>query len=142
MPHGTFWDLVPDLQKHYGTTPEGAIHPHVARFYFADALQKLQQIHAASIYHGDIKHDNLMMNEDGRVLWNDFGAAAWDLPEYRTGPVVFGTCQFMAPEWFEPQYHGSRRIGDLWSMGVMLYHLVFGDFVSIPFPLYLSQRLT
>ena len=127
-----FWPIIETLREHYRGVAS-SIHPHVARFYVVDVLQKLAAIHAAGIYHGDIKPNNLMMTDQGRVLFNDFGTAYEDC-KANWEKTVMGTLQFLAPEWFRSRtevYYGPRRPGDFWSVGVMLFHMVFADMVSI-----------
>ncbi|KIJ48253.1 hypothetical protein M422DRAFT_66370 [Sphaerobolus stellatus SS14] len=97
MEYDTFWELFWYLRQHHGNEYTGSIHPHVARFYIIDILQKLRDIHAAGYYHGDLKPENLMMTKDGRVLFTDFGASGKDCPSSWHVPVP-GTLQIMAPE--------------------------------------------
>ncbi len=85
----------------------------------------LAHAHKHQIVHRDIKSDNMMMSEDGKVKITDFGLAklrgTTDLT--RTGSTV-GTLGYMAPEQLRGEEIDHRA--DLFSLGVILYEMVTG----------------
>ena len=63
----------------------------------AAVIDGLSAIHAAGIVHRDVKPDNLLRMEDGRLAISDFGLAT-DLPDATAVSVFVGTPHYMAPE--------------------------------------------
>jgi serine/threonine-protein kinase len=89
----------------------------------AAAIAGLAAIHEAGIVHRDVKPDNMLRMEDGRLALSDFGLAT-DLSN--TGPVtvMVGTPHYMAPEIRAGEPATTRS--DVWSLGVVLYEIFFG----------------
>jgi serine/threonine-protein kinase len=83
----------------------------------------LAAIHGAGIVHRDVKPDNVLRMEDGRLVLSDFGLAT-DLPESTMVSVFVGTPQYMAPEVREGDPATTRS--DVWSLGVVLHEVFFG----------------
>ncbi|MFV0278897.1 MAG: protein kinase domain-containing protein [Parahaliea sp.] len=89
----------------------------------------LLAFHRLEMLHRDLRPENLMIDASGTVKLIDFGAAhVAGLAELgRTDPLpVPGTALYSAPEYFLGQ-SGSAR-SDLYSLGVLCYHLLSGDF--------------
>ncbi len=103
----------------------------------AHICQVLQFLHQQGIFHGDLKPNNILINEkaDNAIKLVDFGLAGrfhsngrQDLAEpvdqgMKTG-TVSGTLPYMAPELFMGAPIDGRS--DLYSLGVTLYELVSG----------------
>lgn len=83
-------------------------------------LQILIYLHARkpAVYYGDLKPDNLMMNEEGEVYLVDFGSAV--LGYERQGFDCTGTIGYAAPE----QYQGKISFSsDIYALGKTLENL-------------------
>jgi len=85
--------------------------------------------HAAGVIHRDLKPDNVLLGDDGRVVITDFGIARVVDPAQheavKTIGTPLGTPAYMAPE----QVEGSPDIdarADLYALGAMLYELLTG----------------
>jgi eukaryotic-like serine/threonine-protein kinase len=90
-----------------------------------DLCRALAAVHQKKLVHRDVKAQNVMREDGGRIVLMDFGAGR-DL-QAATGPVsAAGTPLYMAPEVLAgaPATAGS----DLYSLGVLLYRLVTNDF--------------
>ena len=90
----------------------------------------VQHAHENGVFHRDLKGSNVMF-DDGRPVVVDFGCARWDDAELSTqGFALLGTASHMAPEVYERGSRAHDARSDLWSLGVMLYHLLGG---ALPF---------
>lgn len=89
----------------------------------AGIIGGLAAIHEAGIVHRDVKTDNILRMEDGRLVLSDFGLAT-DLPTGTMVSVFVGTPHYMAPEVREGEPATTRS--DVWSLGVVLHEIFFG----------------
>jgi len=107
---------------------------HGERFADEEALMIFEQIVLAvdylhsqhSVFHGDLKLDNILLDESFRVKLIDFGFS--DL--VNMNGLVENSCgsvEYSAPELL----NGEPRIGlegDIWALGVILYAILTGCF--------------
>ncbi|HET6611003.1 MAG TPA: sigma 54-interacting transcriptional regulator [Kofleriaceae bacterium] len=91
---------------------------HVCRLCQSTA-EALEVLHRAGLRHGDLKPENAICDDRGRVRLIDFGLAA---PE--GDPRAAGTPAFMAPELWRGE--GVDRRADLYALGVTLVRLAGG----------------
>jgi serine/threonine protein kinase/Flp pilus assembly protein TadD len=85
-----------------------------------DVCKALSAVHRAGLLHRDIKAENVMREEGGRILLMDFGLSA--LPHQQKD--FAGTPLYMAPELFEGA--PSTVASDIYAVGVLLFFLVTG----------------
>lgn len=80
-------------------------------------------VHGAGLLHRDIKAQNVMIADDGRVVLMDFGTGR-ELAASDTS--VSGTPLYLAPEVLAGGAASARS--DLYSAGVLLYRLLTGSY--------------
>ena len=101
---------------------QGTFGAREAALIGLDVAKALSAVHRAGILHRDIKAENVMREEGGRILLMDFGLSS--LQQRQTN--IAGTPSYMAPELFRG---GQSTVAtDIYAMGVMLYYLVAGEY--------------
>jgi TolB-like protein/Tfp pilus assembly protein PilF/tRNA A-37 threonylcarbamoyl transferase component Bud32 len=92
-----------------------------------DLCGALAAIHGAGLIHRDVKAQNVMREDGGRIVLMDLGTGRDSRPDRTFGlPDLAGTPLYLAPEIFDGAPASERT--DLYSLGVLLYHLVTGSF--------------
>jgi serine/threonine-protein kinase len=81
-------------------------------------------VHGAGLLHRDIKAHNVARAEDGRVVLMDFGTGR-ELDDEASSDLA-GTPLYIAPEVLRGEPATVRS--DIYSLGVLLYHLVTGSY--------------
>jgi hypothetical protein len=90
-----------------------------------DVCRALAAVHAAGYVHRDVKAQNVMRDKNGKIVLMDFGTRH-DATGERRGVGLVGTPVYMAPEVLDGQPASAQS--DVYSVGVLLYHLVTGHF--------------
>jgi serine/threonine protein kinase/beta-lactam-binding protein with PASTA domain len=107
-----------DALKEYGPLP--ALR---ALEMLAQILGGLAAAHTAGILHRDLKPDNVLLADDGRVKLGDFGLAREISAHTRTGDLV-GTIAYLSPELVTRGQADARS--DVYAAGILLYELLTG----------------
>ncbi|KAJ9453548.1 Serine/threonine-protein kinase pakC [Diplonema papillatum] len=94
----------------------------------------LAYLHERGLIHRDIKSDNVLLDETGKLTLADFGFGA-ELADGRKQKreTVVGTPYWMAPEVIKGEPYDDKA--DVWSLGILLLELVDGE----PPNIHLSQ---
>ena len=87
----------------------------------------LSTVHRAGLIHRDVKTHNVMCDRDGRLVLTDFGAGCEveDTADEQARELA-GTPVCVAPEVLAGRPATART--DVYSLGVLLYHLVTGTY--------------
>jgi len=124
---GVWMSLIdgPTLEEELVTS--GPFEPLTVASIGLDVCAALDAVHRAGVVHHDVKAQNVMRAADGRIVLADFGAGsdASDLEMATTGALA-GTPLYLAPEVLAG--HPASRQSDIYSLGVMLFHLLTGSF--------------
>ncbi|MFE1177571.1 Stk1 family PASTA domain-containing Ser/Thr kinase [Streptomyces sp. NPDC058773] len=103
----------------------GALQPRAALDVLEPILAALGAAHRAGLVHRDMKPENVLIGDDGRVKVADFGLVrAVDTNTTASTGSVLGTVSYLAPEQME---HGTAdaRV-DVYACGVVLYEMLTG----------------
>ncbi len=93
--------------------------------WMADVADALQFAHDAGVIHRDIKPNNLILCETGRVMISDFGLAKDMTQEAATrSGQLMGTWRYMSPEQVRGGGANVDQRTDIYSLGATLYELL------------------
>ena len=84
----------------------------------------LTAVHRQGLVHRDVKAQNVMREPDGRIVLMDLGLGVEQKRERMHS--IGGTPLYMAPELLRGRPAGAKS--DIYALGVLLFHLVTGDF--------------
>jgi serine/threonine-protein kinase len=124
---GLWMDFVRGRSLHDLLEEQGRLGAREAALIGLDLCRALTAVHGAGLVHRDVKARNVMREEGGRILLMDFGAGR-DVREIagREERTISGTPLYIAPEVYDRQPATPRS--DIYSLGVLLYHLVTGSY--------------
>jgi serine/threonine protein kinase len=114
---GTLADLVDRRRR---------LPPPIVAALGVQLVAALTAVHAAGVVHCDVKPENLLLGEDGRLILIDFGVAEiadTGHPARQAGEIV-GSPAYIAPELLRGE--APRPAADLWSLAATLYTAVEG----------------
>src|SRR5271170_6931690 len=77
---------------------EGKFPEQRAKFYIAELVLALENLHSKGIVYRDLKPENILLDVNGHVALCDFGLSKANLRESDTTNTFCGTTEFLAPE--------------------------------------------
>src|SRR6476659_5059563 len=95
----------------------GVLTPRQALDVAEPMLEALAAAHAAGIVHRDVKPENVILTDDGRIKVADFGLARAATGATSTSGVLMGTAAYLAPEIIVRGAADAR--GDVYAAGVV-----------------------
>jgi TolB-like protein/Tfp pilus assembly protein PilF len=101
----------------------GPLAPEDVTAIGIDVCRALTAVHASGLLHGDIKPQNVMREEGGRIVVMDFGTGRLATGEGQRDRLA-GTPLYLAPEVLRGAAPDVRA--DVYSAGVLLYYLLTG----------------
>ncbi|MFD4969454.1 Stk1 family PASTA domain-containing Ser/Thr kinase [Streptomyces sp. NPDC058424] len=102
----------------------GALQPRAALDILEPVLAALGAAHRAGFVHRDMKPENVLIGDDGRVKVADFGLVRSVDTVTNTTGAVLGTVSYLAPEQIERGTADPRV--DVYACGVVLYEMLTG----------------
>ncbi|MGW1651827.1 Stk1 family PASTA domain-containing Ser/Thr kinase [Streptomyces atratus] len=103
----------------------GALQPRAALDILEPVLAALGAAHRAGFVHRDMKPENVLIGDDGRVKVADFGLVRAVGAVTNTTGSVLGTVSYLAPEQIEHGTADTRT--DVYACGVVLYEMLTGS---------------
>jgi serine/threonine protein kinase len=92
---------------------------------FKELASAVSHCHEHGIIHGDIKHRNILLDAQLHIKLIDFGLSRHT--NALEAPSFCGTPPYACPELLLGKPHLGPEV-DVWSMGVVLYCMVVGQF--------------
>ena len=112
-----------DLRFHL--KERGRMREDTAKFYAAQIVLGLEELHSHWIVYRDLKPENVLLDAKGNIQITDFGLAFMlKEDDKRRTRGQAGTRGYMAPETMGVRGYGLSV--DYFSLGVMLYELLHG----------------
>jgi serine/threonine-protein kinase len=104
----------------------GPLSPTRALGYLEPVLRALAAAHAAGLVHRDVKPENVLLGDDGRVKVADFGLARAIETSNLTATtgLLIGTVAYLAPEQVEHGTADPRT--DVYAAGILLWEMLTG----------------
>jgi len=100
---------------------ERRLPPDIAIYLVREILAALATAHRHQLVHRDIKPQNILLDNDGRVKVTDFGLAAV-IGGFEERREIVGTPQYMSPE--QGRGEAVTPASDLFSLGTVLYEML------------------
>jgi hypothetical protein len=121
-----------------GVMPDAAAKV-LAREFVRDAVAGLKFFQDQNLAHLDVKEQNFLMAEDGRVMLADFGSGLLGRDGQGTVPSLGDntvntpvTGDRMAPEYFNKKSKTATSRVDTFSLGVMIHEMMGGNVAKRP----------
>jgi eukaryotic-like serine/threonine-protein kinase len=124
---GLWMELVRGITLAQQIRTTGPLSAQEAAVVGIDLCRALAAVHAAGLIHRDVKAQNVMREDGGRIVLMDLGTGR-ETGALSAGaaPDLAGTPLYLAPELFTGAPASERT--DLYSLGILLYHVVTGSF--------------
>uniref|UniRef100_A0A7S4MLV8 Protein kinase domain-containing protein n=1 Tax=Vannella robusta TaxID=1487602 RepID=A0A7S4MLV8_9EUKA len=110
---GSLFDLIRNSRT--------AFSEDAARFYAAQIVLALEELHNKKFVYRDLKLENILLDAAGNLRLTDFGLSHFD-PTGNGVKSFSGTAIYLAPEILNNQAHGKSV--DFWCFGVAMFLLL------------------
>ena len=122
---GVWMEFVPGRTLEAGVRERGPLPAAEVLTIGIAIAEALAAVHDAGLIHRDVKAQNIIREPGGRTVLMDFGTGI-ELGEDADTESLAGTPLYLAPEVLQGQPASTQS--DIYSLGVLLYHLATTDF--------------
>jgi len=102
--------------------------PNTIKYFMYQLVKGLEYMHSLTVWHRDIKPDNILIYDNNRIVFTDFGLSRFGALSGNMYTVPVVTAFWRAPEIFL----GAESYGpeiDIWAMGIILGEMAIGEWV-------------
>lgn len=117
--HGSGMDLFEFIDR------QPATDEALCSYLFRQVVSAVSFLHSKRILHRDVKDENIILDDKFHIKLIDFGSAAY-MEEGKKFSTFCGTMEYCSPEVLMGNSYAGPEL-ELWSLGVTLYTLVFGE---------------
>jgi len=119
-------ELIPGHTMRDTISKEAPLSPARALALLEPVVSALAAAHRAGLIHRDVKPENVLIADDGRIKVADFGLAkaVSATTQHTATGVLIGTVSYVAPELVIEGRSDARA--DVYAVGVILYELLTG----------------
>ena len=116
--------------KKYMLSKGNMLSRREAMNYSMQICRALEHAHSKHVVHRDIKPQNIVLTESGKIKVADFGIAraANNSTTLTAGSLAVGSAHYLSPEQARGGYTDNRS--DIYSFGVVMYEMFTG---KLPF---------
>lgn len=93
---------------------------------FGQLLSAIEYLHVNFIAHRDLKHDNILLDENKNIKLADFGFSINALLDNKRTSTC-GSLGFFAPEVVLSKTGYFPLLSETWSLGIILFYMVTGE---------------
>ena len=97
----------------------------LASLIFRQVVSAVEFLHSREILHRDIKDENIIIDHNFQCRLIDFGSATFFKPGQMFS-TFYGTVEYCSPEVLSGHPYRGPEL-EVWSLGVLLYILMFGE---------------
>ncbi|XP_066957509.1 PAS domain-containing serine/threonine-protein kinase isoform X2 [Macrobrachium rosenbergii] len=97
----------------------------LASYIFRQIVSALSYLHSLNIIHRDVKDENVILDNRFHVKLIDFGSSAFTKPGKMFSQFA-GTVEYCSPEVLKGNKYSGYEL-EVWSLGVTLYTLMYGE---------------
>jgi len=94
------------------------------KFYIAEWILALHEMHGRSIVYRDLKLENIMLDHEGHLRITDFGLCRLGINKENMAYSFVGTPEYLSPEVIKGT--GYDQETDWWSLGCIMAEMLMG----------------
>jgi len=115
----------PGGELFFHLSKKGRFSETQARFYGAEILLALGDLHKQDIIYRDLKPENVLLDAEGHVCLTDFGLSKQNITGHSSTHSFCGTPAYLAPEVIRRNGHGKAT--DWWLYGSFIFEMLTGS---------------
>jgi len=118
-------DYCPGGELFFHLNRAGIFPENVTRFYAAELVIALSDLHRHNVVYRDLKPENVLLDHSGHIKLADFGLCKRQVSSATSGcHSLCGTPEYLAPEILNRTGHGQSV--DWWALGMLVFEMMTG----------------